>query len=68
MLTKTQVVLFIYDELIHGKKIQTNSIIGEFNISLRTFERYINEINVYFANFYKNQIVKYDYINKYYYI
>ena len=68
MLTKTQVVLFIYDELIHGKKIHTNSIIGEFNISLRTFRRYISEINAYFANFYKNTIIKYNRSEKYFYL
>ena len=68
MPSKTQIVLFIYDELIHGRKLNTNTILGEFQISLRTFRRYISELNAYFANFYKNTTIKYNRLEKYFYI
>lgn len=68
MLTKTQIVLFIYDELIHKRKINTTTVLGEFHISLRTFRRYISEINVYFSNFYKNEEIKYNRSEKHFYI
>ena len=58
---KDQIILYIYDELIHGRDILRNQILGEFNISLRSFRRYISTINVYLSNFYKSQEVIYDY-------
>ena len=68
MISKSQVVLYIYDTLIRGGKIKTNEILNKFEISLRTFQRYIAEINDFFFNLYINKSVKYDYEEKYYYI
>lgn len=68
MISKSQVILYIYDTLIRGGKIKTNEIINEFEISLRTFQRYIAEINDFFFNNFMNYYVKYDYELKYYYL
>ena len=68
MISKSQVILYIYDTLIRGEKIKTNEIINEFEISLRTFQRYIAEINDFFFNNFMNYYVKYDYELKYYYL
>ena len=68
MLVKTQVVLFMYEKLLNGENIYLDEIIGEFEISLRTFRRYINEINIYLANFNKFKQIKYSMKNKYYYM
>ena len=43
-----------------------DSVLAEFNISSRTFRRYISEINSFLYNNYKNQVVKYSKLtNKY---
>lgn len=68
MISKSQVVLYIYDTLIRGGKIRTSEILNKFEISLRTFQRYIAEINDFFFNLYINKSIKYDYEEKYYYI
>mgnify|MGYP003294343824 CR=1 FL=1 len=68
MMSKSQVVLYIYDVLIKGGKIKTDEILNEFEISLRTFQRYIAEINDFFFNNFMNYYVKYDYELKYYYL
>ena len=52
MISKSQVVLYIYDVLIRGGKIKTSEILNKFEISLRTFQRYIAEINDFFFNLY----------------
>lgn len=36
-----------------------NSVVAEFNISERTFRRYIADINAYFCNQYKNYSIVY---------
>ena len=45
MMNKSQVVLYMYDRLIRRKVIRTNDILNQYDISLRTFQRYIAEIN-----------------------
>lgn len=68
MIIKSQIVLDMYDELLSGKRITINEIINKYNISLRTFQRYIAEINAFFCNKFSNQKVVYDYLNKEYYL
>lgn len=44
-----------------------NSVLAEFNISVRSFRRYISEINIFLNNNFKNQYIKYKKsTNKYY--
>ena len=59
MINKCQIVLHIYDLLIQYGEIEMNSVLAEFNISVRSFRRYISEINAFLYNNYKNQYVKY---------
>lgn len=68
MIIKSQIVLYLYDKLVAKEKLYIDEIIGEYNISIRTFRRYISEINAFLCNNYKNQFVSYDYKNKYYYL
>lgn len=60
MIIKSQIILYIYDKLINGKEVKTNEIVTLFNISVRTFRRYISEINSFLYNNYKNQEVVYN--------
>lgn len=48
MIIKSQIILDMYDELLAGKRMAINEIINKYNISLRTFQRYIAEINAFF--------------------
>ena len=66
MINKSQSVLYIYDELINNKEIRLEDIINKYNISIRTFRRYISEINIFLANNYKNQSIQYDLKEKVY--
>ena len=54
---KSQIVLFIYEKLLLKEEVSTNSLIGEFDISIRTVRRYIAEINAYLLNFNKGKEV-----------
>ena len=45
-----------------------DEILAEFNISIRTFRRYISEINFFLLNNYKGKSVKYDYVKKVYFL
>ena len=56
----------MYDKLINGEKIVMDEILALFGISVRTFRRYISEINSFLYNSYKNQQVVYDNTNHYY--
>lgn len=51
-LVKTQVCLYIYEELLNNKFINTTEIRQKFNLEDKTFSRYINEIRSYLYNFY----------------
>lgn len=64
--SKIEIVLYIYDQLLQNKVISSTQISNEFKISKRTFKRYIEDINGYFFNQYKNMEVIYDpHIKKY---
>lgn len=60
MISKSQIILFIYDELTSKRVIKTNDIIFKYNISSRTFRRYIAETNAYLYNNYKNECIIYN--------
>lgn len=68
MLVKTQVVIYMYDELINNRHINMDQIMSEYEISVRTFRRYISEIQSYLFNFHKSKIVKYSMRDKCYYL
>jgi len=68
MIIKSQIVLYIYDELLSNRGIKTIDIVNKYGISIRTFRRYISEINSFFFNNYRNQIVEYDTLRKEYYL
>jgi len=68
MIIKSQIVLYIYDELLSNRGIKTIDIVNKYGISIRTFRRYILEINSFFFNNYRNQIVEYDTLRKEYYL
>ena len=66
MVAKSQIILYMYDMLINNNKIIMDEVIALFGISIRTFRRYISEINSFLYNNYKNQQKKYDNVNHYY--
>jgi len=68
MMVKSQIVLYIYDELKTNRFITISDIINKYSICERSFRRYIAEINSYLSNNFKNQVIKYDYYNKRYYL
>jgi len=56
---KAQILLYMYDKLINGCAFSLREITNDFNISERTFRRYISEINCFLANNYRLQQVCY---------
>ena len=67
-LNKSQIILKMYDSLIHNEIVNMNDYINNYKISVRTFQRYIAEINAFLYNEFKNQVVNNDYDNKTYYL
>ena len=57
MIIKSQVVLYMYDLLINGNEFTMSEIITLYNISIRTFRRYIAEINNFLYEQYKQKEV-----------
>lgn len=66
MIIKSQVVLYMYHKLMNSKGITLDEIVSKFNISIRTFRRYISEINVFLYNNYLGTEVVYDTNSKIY--
>ena len=64
MVMKSQIILYIYDQLINHRVVSTNEIVEHYMISIRTFRRYISEINAFLFNNFKNQEVVYDHFKK----
>lgn len=58
-LSKTQICLFIYEELITKKFIDADYCKNEFDLEDKTFMRYINELRSYLSNFYKGYEIVY---------
>lgn len=67
-LNESQIILKMYDSLIHNEIVNMNDYINNYKMSVRTFQRYIAEINAFLYNEFKNQVVNYDYENKTYYL
>ncbi len=68
MLSKSQIILYIYDVLLSNKEITINDVMNKYGISTRTFRRYISEINSFLCNNYRNQSIIYDSKRKCYYL
>ncbi len=58
-LVKTQVCIYIYEELLNNKYIDIEDVKNKFNLENKTFFRYINEIRSYLYNFYKGREIVY---------
>lgn len=58
-LSKTQICLYIYEELLNKGFVGVNFCKNEFDLEDKTFMRYINEIRSYLSNFYKRFEVLY---------
>lgn len=67
-IVKAQVILFMYEKLLSEGVLDSIEIKAKFEITDKTFYRYIQEINAYFCNTYKNKKVCYDRKNKKYYL
>lgn len=67
-IVKTQVILFMYDKLLSEEALDPIEIKVKFELTDKTFYRYIQEINAYFCNTYKNKKVCYDKKSKKYYL
>ena len=63
---KLQIVLALYDKLIKEGKVIMNDFISEYEISVRSFRRYVSEINTFFCNEFMNEEIVYDYAEKAY--
>lgn len=60
-ISKIQIVIFLYEKLRRGEIVRMDVFMAEFNISIRTFRRYISEINAYLSNQFMNEEVVYDF-------
>ena len=58
-LVKTQICLYIYEQLMDKKIISITEMKNKFNLEDKTFMRYINEIRSYLYNFYKGKELVY---------
>jgi len=67
-MVKSQIVLYIYDKLIRNEKLKIEDVINKYDISIRTFQRYIAEIKAFLCNNFRNEFIEYDIESKYYYL
>lgn len=58
-LVKTQVCLYLYEQLLTVGHVEIEEIKKDFNLENKTFSRYINEIRAYLYNFYKGKEIVY---------
>lgn len=58
-LSKTQICLHIYEELLHNDFVDIKKMKSKFQIEDKTFLRYINEIRAYLLNFYTAKEIVY---------
>ncbi len=58
-LVKTQICLYIYEQLMDKKIINIMEMKNKFGLEDKTFMRYINEIRSYLYNFYKGKEIVY---------
>jgi len=59
-LTKTQVCLHIYEELLKGHSINLNELANQYSISNLSAFRDIQEIRAYLYNSYSKNMLVYD--------
>ncbi len=57
---KHATILFIYDTLIDKGSISNEIIMDVCDVSRRTALRYMSEVRMYLADFYKNQQISYN--------
>lgn len=67
-LVKTQVCLYLYEQLLTVGYIEIEQVKQTFNLENKTFSRYINEIRAYLYNFYKGKEIVYYRDEKRYYL
>lgn len=67
-LVKTQVCLYLYEQLLTVGYIEIEKVKQTFNLENKTFSRYINEIRAYLYNFYKGKEIFYYRDEKRYYL
>lgn len=67
-MVKSQLVLYLFDELTQGRGICAHEIICDYHISERTFMRYISEIRAYMYNFYRNKELVFSKSDNHYYL
>lgn len=58
-LGKTQVCLYIYEQLLKNGSISSEEIKTKFDLCDKTFSRYISELRCYLVNFFKNVDIVY---------
>lgn len=65
---KSQVLLFMHETLMLKNEIDPNIIKEKFEITDKTFLRYIQELRAYFSNMYKNERIIYSKSEKKYFL
>ena len=68
MVVKSQIILYIYDKLKDEKMVTIDEVINKFEISIRTFQRYIAEIKAFLFNNFKDYSLEYNRTKKIYYL
>ena len=67
-MSKTQIILFIYYKMKNNGSVEIDEVLQKFQISVRTFRRYISEINFFCYNNFLDEEVVYDHFNKVYHL
>lgn len=65
---KSQVLMYMHEQLLLKKKLNSLEIKEKFELSNKTFYRYIQEIKAYYSNVYKKERICYSRKNKTYYL
>lgn len=65
---KSQVLLYMYESLNTKKEIDPEFVKGKFELTNKTFLRYIQEIRAYYSNMYKNEKIIYSKQYKLYFL
>ena len=65
---KSQVLMYMHEQLLVKKELNSFEIKEKFELSNKTFYRYIQEIKAYYSNVYKTERLYYSKSNKKYYL
>ena len=68
MIIKSMIMLYMYDLLIEGNEFTIDEIVSIYNISVRTYRRYIAEINNFLCEQYKQKEVVFSKEKRTYYL